>query len=137
VPKVYKYRLLPKTGNHMDNSANVSRPFFSGDEFESHMSLHTMFANKFELLAADFEIPEANRLPVDADEEVEEEEAPKVAGVDVTADFAGAEGLGLAVIKTGKLYSVYDKTDLETPLSGGNALASKAKVTAFIASIGS
>lgn len=132
--KIYKYRLLPKTGNHMDNSMDMQRPFNSGDVFESTMALHTMFANKFELLAADAEVPEENQLPADP-EDVSEDETPKIEGVDVTADFSGASDLGVVVMKRGKFYQVFDGTDLETPLSGGDALTSKAKVTAFIASI--
>jgi hypothetical protein len=131
---IHKYRLLPNVGGHVDEN----REFRSGDVFESYMRLDVMFANKFEKLPDTAEVPDENCLPPllsDDEAEPEKAEPSKVAGTDVTADFKGASDLGIKVVKTGKVYSVFDADHPASALEGGDALKSKAAVEAFIASI--
>jgi hypothetical protein len=137
---IYKFMVLPG-GGHVDEN----RILLPGAKFESYKRLDLMFSNRFEPLDGDAEIPEENRLPLLYEEgeprpaqktETSTNDSKAKEGADVTEDFEGAKELGVRVVKTGKLFSVFDQEDPTAPLEGGESLKSKVAVTEFIHSLG-
>ena len=137
---IYKFLVLPG-GGHVDEN----RTFFPGARFESYKQLDRMFFNRFELLDESAEIPEENKLPLlyaEGEErpsqkaETSSNDSKTKEGSDVTEDFEGSKDLGIKIVKTGKLFSVFDLDDPSAPLEGGEGLRSKAAVTEFINSLG-
>lgn len=99
-----------------------------GSKIESYLELDKLFSNAFSRLDSATEVPEENRLP--ALTEQEEEALPE--GVDVTADFAQAEELGVTVKKVGKVFSVLEDGEV---VEGGEKLLSKTEVKKFLTSL--
>ncbi|GAF74083.1 unnamed protein product [marine sediment metagenome] len=143
------YRLLPKTGSHIQNG----KEYKAGDIVDSEMDLVTKFAGKFEKVY-DGDVEDTGAISpnivVPADEDSDNvrtksetssskksKKKTKKADVDVTSDYPTAEDIGVVVMKktkpNGVWFNVLDPDDDNAKMNP--KLLRADAVVAFIESI--